>query len=413
MVRRAVFVSTFPPRRCGIAEFTNDLLSALADVATEWNTAVCAIDRDGLAYGSEVLATIRQDVREDYARAARSIARTRPDLVVIEHEFGIFGGPAGCYVLDLAGGLRSRGIPCVVTLHTVRPDPRLRHVVTSLCDHADLVTVFTHHARRLVLEGGVSDPRRTVVVPHGAPCVLRNPPDSPTGVLAEVMAGLAGARAITSFGLIKPAKGLELVIRAMPAITRRHADLHYVVAGATHPEVARRSGEQYRRRLAALTAELGMGHRVKFVNEFLSEGQIGWLLGRAELCVTPYLSDEQVSSGVLTFALAAGCPVVSTDYSYARQLLGTHSSTAPVAIVPRRDAAGFAAVITELLADPVRMAASRAAAQLVGSQLLWPEVARLFANVLALVRSHRPAARVEPVRRRHVPPESAASVRGG
>lgn len=141
MVRRAIFVSTFPPRRCGVAEFTKDLRSALAEVATEWNTAVCAIDRDGLVYGSDVLVTIGQDVREDYARAARVIARTRPDLVLLEHEFGIFGGPAGCYVLDLVTGLRSRGIPCVVTLHTVRPDPQQRDVVTTLCSNADLVIV--------------------------------------------------------------------------------------------------------------------------------------------------------------------------------------------------------------------------------------------------------------------------------
>lgn len=413
MAGRAVFVSTYPPRRCGLAEFTNDLRSALADVATEWNTTVCAIDRDGLTYGSAVLVTIRQDVREDYANAAREIARSRPDLVVIEHEFGIFGGPAGRSVLDLVAGLRSSRIPYVVTLHTVRARPQsLRDVVSALCSDADLVTVFTREARRLVLELGVSDARRTVVVPHGAPAVLRNRPEAPRGVLADVMSRMQGARVITSFGLIKPAKGLELVIRALPTITRRHPDVHYVIAGATHPEVVRLSGEWYRRRLLQLTAELGVARNVGFINEFLPVGQIGWLLDRAELCITPYLSGDQVSSGVLTFALAAGCPVVSTDYSYARQMLGTHAGAAPGAIVPRRDSAAFAAVISELLADPERMAESRAAARLAGSALLWPEVARQFANVLTRVRSDRPVDRNVGVRRRRIPRAGAAPVLG-
>ena len=310
-------------------------------------------------------------------------------------------------------GLRASRIPYVVTLHTVRSRPQsLRDVVSALCTDADLVTVFTREARRLVLELGVSDARRTVVVPHGAPALLRNRPEAPRGVLADVMSRMEGARVITSFGLIKPAKGLELVIRALPTIARRHPDVHYVVAGATHPEVARLSGERYRRRLLQLTAELGVARNVGFINEFLPVGQIGWLLDRAELCITPYLSEDQVSSGVLTFALAAGCPVVSTDYSYARQMLGTHAGAAPGAIVPRRDAASFAAVISELLADLERMAASRAAAQLAGSALLWPEVARQFANLLTRVRSRRPVGRDVGARRRRVPRAGAAPVLG-
>lgn len=389
MAGRVVFVSTYPPRRCGLAEFTHDLRSAMSEVAAEWRTAVCAVDRDGLAYGSAVQITVRQDVREDYARAAREIARRRAAIVVIEHEFGIFGGPAGSYVLDLAYGLQSVGVPYLVTLHTVRPRaPRLHlEVTTALCRNATLVTVFTHEARRLVAELGIADVSRTVVVPHGAPTVLRDRPEPPDGgALSEALAALSGARIITSFGLIKPAKGLERVIQALPEITRRHPDVHYVIAGATHPEVVRHSGEEYRQQLRQLTADLGVADNVRFVNQFLSEAELGWLLSRAELCVTPYLAEEQISSGVLTFALAAGCPVVSTDYSYARQLLLPVAGVAPGVIVPRRNSRALSSVITELLGDPVQLAASREAARQVGSVLLWPQVVRQFADVLALAR---------------------------
>ncbi|MBX6722474.1 MAG: glycosyltransferase, partial [Dactylosporangium sp.] len=173
---RLTVVSTYPPRRCGLASYTTDLRDALAVAAPGWRVEVCAVDRDGLAYGPQVPVVIRQDDPEDYRRAADAIADRGCDLVLIQHEYGIFGGPDGVYVTNLAARLRERGVPYAVTLHTVlaEPSPGQAGVLRDLCGQAAGVTVFTDTARRLVA-GRFADPRSVAVVPHGAPEVLRAP----------------------------------------------------------------------------------------------------------------------------------------------------------------------------------------------------------------------------------------------
>lgn len=256
------------------------------------------------------------------------------------------------------------------------------------------MTVFTQDARRVAAESGAADPAGIVVVPHGAPTVLRNPPNSPVGSgLAAVLPELADAYVLTSFALVKPAKGFEHVIEALRLIMRRHRDVHYVIAGRTHPEVARLSGERYRQELMQLATHLGVERQVWFVDEFLTEAELSTLLGRADLCVTSYLSDDQASSGVLTFALAAGCPVVSTEYAYAKELLTPLAGTSPGALVPCGDTEALASAVSELLDDPARLAASRASALQIGARLMWPQVAREFAELLTLACGetwHRP-----------------------
>ena len=397
-----VVVSTFPPRRCGLATFAADLRGALHANEPRWQVDIHAVDRDGLTYGPDVSGTIRQDDPADYRRAARDIAAARPDLVVIQHEYGIFGGADGGYAGELAAGLRAHGVPYAVTLHTVLSAPTAgqRAAVARLCRDATLVTCFTATARRIAAVTGMADPDRTVVVPHGVPvCLATAPggapagPDSPVGpVLRRTLAALGDAPVLSTFGLLRPGKGLETAVRAMPAVVACHPEVRYVIAGATHPETLRARGETYRDSLRALADDLGVAGQVRFVDAFLSEPELAVLLARTDVYLTPYRTTQQSCSGALTFALAAGCPVVSTRYPYAVDLLGQATGPPRGALVPFDDPAAFGEAVLELLGDPPRLTAARAAAAEFGATLTWPSVGARFVAAFAGGGPPRPPA---------------------
>jgi glycosyltransferase involved in cell wall biosynthesis len=408
-----VVVSTYPPRRCGLATFASDLRAALLANRPHWRVEVHAVDRDGLAYPAEVSGVLRQDDREDYRRAARRVAAERPDLVMIQHEYGIFGGPDGCYARDFADELRALGVPYAVTLHTVlsAPGPGQHEAVAELCRGAELVTCFTATARRIAAVTGMADPDRTAVVPHGVPASLGTAaggaPVGPGGEVGPALGRALGTAGdgpmLSTFGLLRPGKGLETAVQAMPAVVRRHPDVHYVIAGATHPDTLRRGGETYREALRALARDLGVADRVRFVDAFLTEAELSVLLARTEVYLTPYRTAQQTCSGALTFALAAGCPVVSTCFPYAVDLLGPAGGPRRGAVVPFEDPAAFAEAVSALLGDPARLAAARAAAAEFGASLTWPSVGARFASALAAAAPDR-----RPGRRSEQPLELAA-----
>jgi glycosyltransferase involved in cell wall biosynthesis len=384
---RLVVLSTYPPRRCGIATFTADLRSALRTSSPGWRVDVCAVDRDGLAYGPEVVEVVDQDDRDDYRRAARAVVATGADLVVIQHEYGIFGGPDGSHVLDFVDELAALGMPYAVTLHTVlpAPTPGQAGVLAGVCRDAARVSVFTETARHVATRAGLVEPEQLAVVPHGVPVRLGDPAvQAEVGPeVGEALAALDGARVLSTFGLLRPGKGLETVLSALPAVMERHPDVRYVAAGATHPEVVRARGEEYRRSLIALARDLGIMEHVRFVDTFLTEAEVAALLARTDLYLTPYRSPDQSCSGPLTFALAAGCPVVSTSYRYAIDLVTPPDAPARGVLVPFDDPAAFAAAINELLDDPERLAEVRESARKLGTELTWPAVGARFASVFA------------------------------
>jgi glycosyltransferase involved in cell wall biosynthesis len=398
---RMTVVSTFAPRRCGLASYAEDLCRGLAVAEPDWRVRVCAIDRDALTYSPPVSWVIAQDEEGDYRRAADAIVDAGCDLVLIEHEFGIFGGPDGAYVLALADRLAALGVPYVVTLHTVLSSylPGQARVLRALCGRAARVTVFTESARGLLAAPGIMAPDRIVLVPHGAPPVLRAPVD-PAELRPEVAEALAesgppGAIVLSTFGLLGPGKGLEVAVAALPELLSRHPEVRYVIAGATHPNEVRCNGERYRDSLRAVAERHGVSELVRFVDAFLTEAEVAALLARTDVYLTPYRSTEQICSGALTFALAAGCPVVSTAYRYARDLLEARDGAeVPGVLVPCDDPAALAAGIGRLLDDPAALARARRAADALGATLVWPAVAgRLAATLAPLVKpvSTRPA----------------------
>ncbi len=367
-------VSTYLPRRCGLATYTAALRDAL-DSTTDMAPVVVAIDRDSHEYGNEVIATIRHGVITDYSAVADRLVAAGVGVVLIQHEYGIFGGSNGSHVLALAGALAERGIPYLVTLHTVlsQPSPGQLATLRALCGHAARVTVFTETARQMVIRTGIAANHQIAIVPHGAPVTLQAPPvpEQLRPEINDLLATLGGKPTLATFGLLSPGKGIDLAITALAEVVRSHPDTQYMVAGATHPDVVRQAGESYRDALHDQVDRLGLTGQVHFVDDFLTEDELSALLHRTTLFVTPYRSPEQVCSGALTFALAAGRPVVSTAYSYAEDMLRYGAGR----VVPCGDVDALGAAIVELLDDPAALAAANLAAEQVGSKITWPAVA--------------------------------------
>jgi glycosyltransferase involved in cell wall biosynthesis len=390
-------VSTSPPQRCGIASYTTDIVHALAAVAPTWRVDVCALDNDGAHYTDPVLVVAAKEERSDYARAADEIASRGTDLVLIQHEYGIFGGADGEYLLDLTHRLHQLGVPYVITLHTVlsHPTENQARVLRAVCADAALVTVFTDTALRILLDENLLDPARAVVAAHGAPAVLRADPalfrvgDAVAATLDE----LADSTVLCTFGLLGPSKGIEVAIRALPAIVDQHPDTVYLIAGATHPGVAKFHGERYREFLVELAEELGVASNVRFFDAFFTDDEVAALLAASTVYLTPYLGTEQSSSGTLTFALTAGLPVVSTRYRYAVDLLAAQPGGDPSGIlVESGDFPAIAHAVNTLLSDPAMYQATRDAADARGATLTWPAVAdTLVRTLLPVARTRRSA----------------------
>jgi glycosyltransferase involved in cell wall biosynthesis len=401
---RVTIVSTYPPRPCGIAVFSSDLRSAMVETDAASVVDIVSILREALPQRREVATVIRQDLSSDYAAAARAVMARGTDVVLVEHEFGIFGGDAGDYVVNF---VKELSVPIVVTLHTVLTSPSRAQAAAlrALCDRAALVTVFTETARRMVTETGLVNPERVRVVPHGAPDILTRAQELTTvGALASELDPRDGSQealdranaalrrihhrtVLSTFGLISASKGLELAIQALPAIVARHPEVVYLIAGQTHPEVIKHEGESYRLRLERLVRDLNLTDHVLFLDHFLPVEELAVLLARTDLYLTPYRSREQIVSGALSFAVAAGCAVVSTPYFYAEDLLSSGAG----ALVPFGDAAALAAAVNSYLEAPDQLAAARTEARRMGKELAWRSVAQTTMEVLDEAVRQQPA----------------------
>ena len=384
-MRTAIF-STYPPRACGIGTFSSDVRAALLAVdGIDDVSSVVVVDEPSSPQHPELLATVSQGVRGDYVRAARLLGRLDIDVVLLQHEYGIFGGADGEYVLSFAQELAQ---PLVVTLHTVlsEPAPHQLRVLTELCEQAERVIVMTDTARRLLVEGGACPDDKIRVVPHGAPVELGRRREEQAGgrrplYVTPVPGGYERMQSrflLSTFGLISPGKGIETAIAALPSIVERHPEVLYLIAGRTHPQVARREGEQYRLMLERRVVDLGLGDHVEFDNRFLSIDELADLLAATDVFVTPYRSREQIASGALTFAIAAGCAVVSTPYLYAEDVLASGAGR----LVPFGDTQALADAVCELVEEPEALESARAEARRIGAGLAWPSVAEATARVL-------------------------------
>ena len=371
-------VGTYPPKQCGIATFTADVEAALRHNGAR--VTLVPVLADGDSEPPLAAVTIRRDDRLSYVEAARALNDLGVDVTLIQHEFGIFGGDAGAFVVSFAAHL---DMPFAVTMHTVLPQytDAQAAVVEILAARASVLTVMTESARRLVVQQELAPAGSLVVIPHGAPEELFDVFDAAAtrsrfGVASDVPV-------MTTFGLLSEGKGIELALHAMAAL-EQHPDLHYIIAGRTHPEVFKQEGERYRRELETLSEQLGLGTRVRFVDRFMDVDELGDLLGMSSIVCTPYRGEHQSVSGVLTFALAAGCPVVSTPYRYAEDMLADGAGQ----IATLGDVDGFAAAIASLLDGPLAVSA-RQAARKASSTMRWPRVGAELLDALDTSMSER------------------------
>lgn len=378
-IRNIVLVGSYPPRRCGIATFTADIRAALEKAAPEARVSVVAMLDPGGRYdfSPEVIETIPQNDRLSYRAAAERVNAMRPDIVCIQHEYGIFGGPAGEYLLDFVEALDA---PVIATLHTVlaNPDEDQRRVLLRLASRASRLVVMARRGVEILRRSYDLPAGKIVYAPHGAP-------DLPLADAAPYKAelGLDGRDVLLTFGLLSPNKGIEYMIQAMPRILEACPRAFYVVLGATHPHLIAREGESYRNQLKALADSLGVGESVSFVNRYADTETLLAYLRAADVYVTPYLNEAQITSGTLSYAVALGKPVISTPYWHAAELLAEGRGL----LAPFRDARALADAATTLLTDDALRESTLAKAYAAGRAMIWPRIAEryleIFQNAMA------------------------------
>ncbi|MFM7136183.1 MAG: glycosyltransferase family 4 protein [Planctomycetota bacterium] len=376
-LHRIAFVGSYPPRRCGIATYTRDFRDAVAALLADADCLVVpVVNADGSDHPPEVRFTIRDDSLPAYRRAAEYLNLCNVDVVSLQHEYGIFGGPAGSHLLTLLRGLR---MPVHTTLHTVLAEPsgEQRDVMEELLARSARVAVMTERGRGLLRDCYQVDDARIDVIPHGIPDL------APASLAsARQRLGIEAGRMLLTFGLLGPNKGIEHVIAALPAILAAQPDAVYVVLGATHPQLVRSEGEAYRERLAGLAAVLGVRDRVLLLDRYVDLPELVEFIAAADLYITPYLNQDQITSGTLAYAFGCGKPVISTPYWHAAELLADGRGV----LVPFRDPAAIAREATALLVDDDRRGRLARQAWQAGRNMIWPRVAERSIDALRLAR---------------------------
>ncbi len=366
-LHRVAMLGNHLPRQCGIATFTTDLSTA---IRTAYPTLDCMIlamnDAVGRhAYPAEVRFEINAPEVAGYQKAAEFINHAGVDVLSVQHEYGIFGGAAGAYLLGL---LRDIDLPVVTTLHTIlaAPDDAQRAVMDELTQRSARLVVMSAAGAALLHQVHDVPLDKIDLIPHGIPTL-------PHAQRSKTQLGFDDKLLMLTFGLLSPDKGIEHVIDAMPAIVAQHPNAIYVILGATHPHVKAHAGEAYREMLQARARMLGVAANVVFANRFVSQHELNQYLAAADIYLTPYLKPEQSTSGTLAYAVGAGKAVVSTPYAYARELLANDRGV--LVPWPADDPTAIAREVQSLLGDPERRQRMRARGTAFGRSMLWPAVA--------------------------------------
>jgi glycosyltransferase involved in cell wall biosynthesis len=378
---RIAVIGNYLPRHCGIATFTTDLCNAIsAEYGTARLLALPVNDtEEGYDYPARVRWSLAQDDVTSYQQAAEFLNFNNIDMVCLQHEYGIFGGPAGSHILHL---LRSLKMPVVTTLHTVlrEPDPNQMMVMEEIAALSDRLIVMSQLSSQFLQEIYKVPGNKIDVVPHGVPDLPFLDPNFYKDRFA-----VEGKAVLLTFGLLSPNKGIENVIKALPQILDKHKNVAYVVAGATHPHILRREGDKYRDSLQALAKEIGVESQVIFHNRFVSPEEMVEFIGAADIYITPYRHEAQVVSGTLAYALGAGKAIISTPYWYAIELLDDRRG----ALVPFQNPEAIAHKTIELLDTPAIRHAMRKRAYLFGREMVWKQVAQGYMESFARARSDR------------------------
>ncbi len=374
-------IGNYLPRQCGIATFTTDLCAAIsAEYGTARLLALPVNDTEqGYDYPARVRWSLAQDDVKSYQDAAEFLNFNNIDMVCLQHEYGIFGGPAGSHILHLLRGLK---MPVVTTLHTVlrEPNPDQLVVMEEIAELSDRLIVMSQLSSQFLQEIFKVPGSKIDMVPHGVPDLPFLDPN-----FYKDRFRVEGKAVLLTFGLLSPNKGIENVIQALPQILSKHKNVAYIVAGATHPHILRREGDKYRASLQALAKEVGVESQVIFHDRFVSPEEMAEFIGAADIYITPYRYEEQVVSGTLAYALGAGKAIISTPYWHAIELLDDRRG----ALVPFQNPTAIANKTIELLNTPAIRHAMRKRAYLFARDMVWKKVAQGYMESFSRVRSDR------------------------
>ncbi len=364
------FLGDYIPRRCGIATFTADICEAIAEEFPKTKCIVGSVNdrEEGYDYPTRVRFEFEEKEIASYHRAAEFLNINNVQVISVQHEFGIYGGPAGSYLLEL---LRKVRMPVVTTLHTVLqdPNPDQRAVMAELDVLSNRFIVMADRGRHLLETVYGVSPDKIDLIPHG----VIDLPFMDSNFYKDEF-GVEGKTVLLTFGLLSPNKGIEMVIKAMPAILAEHPDVVYIVLGATHPNLLASEGEKYRTMLEDLAKNLGVQDQVIFHNRFVALEELKEFIGAADIYLTPYLNEAQVTSGTLAYTFGAGKAIISTPYWHAQELLAEDRGI----LVPFSDAGAIARSVNAILSEPTRMTAMRKRAWKQGRDMIWPVVARRY-----------------------------------
>ena len=375
------FVSTFPPRECGIATFTQDLLFNLINENPDIKANVCAIDgnKESSAYGclspliypkSRVAYVIKDTDQISFVEAAEKINASRADVVNIQHEYGLYGGSWGRYILDFMEVLEK---PIVTTLHTVMPTPpeEAKAVTREIYRLSANIVVPGHVGVDILKKAFDIGPEKVEVIPHGVPDVPFISSERPKKKL-----GLSRRFVIGSFGLLHPAKGIEYVLEALPQVITDNPekDVLYLIVGETHPNIVKNEGERYRDRLKEIITDLDLEYNVKFVDRYLSNRNLILHFLAADICVLPYRARDQIVSGVLSQAVGCGKAIIATPYQHAREALADERGV----VLKSGESAEIAEAITKLMRNDRLRREMEIRTYMYGRSITWKEVARRY-----------------------------------
>ncbi|MGI9320278.1 MAG: glycosyltransferase [Thiogranum sp.] len=380
-LKSIVFIGNYLPRQCGIATFTTHLLESVALNAPDkacW--AVAMNDRpEGHPYPSQVRFEINQSQLNEYSLAADLCNMNQVDVVCLQHEYGIFGGKRGSFIIEL---LRDLKMPVVTTLHTILKDPNLqeRHIMMQLAELSDRLVVMSELSIEYLRDIYQVPEEKIALIHHGIPDVPFIESDT-----YKDKFGVSGKKIILTFGLLSPGKGIEVVIDALPEIVKAHPQVIYMVVGATHPHLKAEQGEDYRNSLHLRANELGVADHIVFHDRFVADEDLLEFIGVADIYVTPYPNEAQIISGTLAYALGMGKAVVSTPYWHAQELLADDRGR----LVPFRDPVALAREVIDLLDHPDECRAIQERAYNYGRKMIWSNVGSRYLDTFAEAKRQR------------------------
>jgi len=380
-LNRIAFIGNYLPRQCGIATFTTDLCEAIAEQYRSTTCIALPVNDviTGYAYPTRVRFELTEKDIGSYRRAADFLNINNVDLVCLQFEYGIFGGRAGSHILSL---LRELRMPIVTTLHTIlkNPNPDQRRVLEEVAALSDRLVVMSERGSEFLQKIYNVSPEKIDLIPHGIPDVPFVDPS-----FNKDLFGVEGKIVLLSFGLLSSSKGIETVISALPDIVAHYPDIVYIVVGATHPHVIQHEGETYRLSLQWLAQQKGVESNVIFYNRFVSSEELIEFISAADIYITPYLNEAQITSGTLAYTLGAGKAIISTPYWYAQEILSDGRGM----LVPFRDHEALAEQVINLLDNEAERHAMRKRAYMFGRAMIWSEVAQRYMESFERARAER------------------------